>query len=60
MTGVQTCALPISTKTGVYEIACAELCGVGHYVMRGRVVVEAQDAFAAWLSQQKPALQPAP
>jgi cytochrome c oxidase subunit 2 len=48
------------TKTGVYEIACAELCGVGHYVMRGRVVVEGQDAFAAWLSQQKPALQPAP
>ncbi|MDR7482530.1 MAG: cytochrome c oxidase subunit II [Armatimonadota bacterium] len=45
------------TRTGTYEIACAELCGVGHYVMRGRVVVERQAAFDAWLGQQRPALQ---
>lgn len=43
------------TRAGSYEIACAELCGVGHYIMRGRVVVEAQGAFDAWLASQRPA-----
>lgn len=38
------------TKTGDYELACAELCGVGHYIMRGRVKVESQEAFNAWLA----------
>jgi len=41
------------TRAGDYEIACAELCGVGHYVMRGKVTVESQQAFDAWLAQQK-------
>ncbi len=41
------------TKAGDYEIACAELCGVGHYVMRGNVKVESQQAFDAWLAGQK-------
>ena len=27
------------TKTGEYEIACAELCGMQHYKMRGRLLV---------------------
>lgn len=37
---------------GRYEIACAELCGLGHYRMRGFVEVMTDDAFAAWLSEQ--------
>jgi cytochrome c oxidase subunit 2 len=41
------------TLAGDFEIACAELCGVGHYVMRGKVKVESQQAFDAWLAQQK-------
>ena len=41
------------TATGKYEIACAELCGVGHYAMRGFVVVETQEQFAAWLAGAK-------
>lgn len=43
----------VPTRAGRYEIACAELCGVGHYVMRGMVIVETQQAFDAWLAQQK-------
>jgi len=43
------------TRPGTYEIACAELCGVGHYIMRGKVVVESQAAFEAWLAAQRPA-----
>ncbi len=45
------------TREGPYEIACAELCGIGHYAMKGKVVVESQQAFDAWLAQQKPALR---
>ena len=40
------------TRPGTYEIACAELCGVGHYIMRGRIVVEPPDAFQAWLARR--------
>jgi cytochrome c oxidase subunit 2 len=40
------------TRTGTFEILCAELCGVGHYTMRGAIVVEEGPAFDAWLSQQ--------
>jgi cytochrome c oxidase subunit 2 len=40
-------------RTGAYQIACAQLCGVGHYTMRGNVVVEPnQAAFDAWLAKQ--------
>jgi cytochrome c oxidase subunit 2 len=41
-------------KPGTYQIACAQLCGVGHYTMRGNVTVESQDAFNRFLRQQKP------
>ena len=29
-----------ATKTGIYEIACSELCGFGHYSMHGNVIVQ--------------------
>lgn len=48
----------VPTQEGQYEIACAELCGVGHYTMRGTAKVESQEAYDAWLAQQKPALPP--
>jgi cytochrome c oxidase subunit 2 len=40
------------TRTGTYEFVCAELCGLGHYQMRGVLVVESADAFESWLSEQ--------
>jgi cytochrome c oxidase subunit II len=42
----------LPTKTGVYDIVCAELCGWGHYKMRGRLTVESREKFNAWLAQQ--------
>ncbi|HEV2356711.1 MAG TPA: cytochrome c oxidase subunit II [bacterium] len=40
-------------RTGTFQIACAQLCGVGHYTMRGNIVVEpTQAAFDAWLATQ--------
>src|SRR5688572_15702881 len=38
------------TRTGKFDLLCNELCGVGHFVMRGSVVVEEEVAFQAWLS----------
>lgn len=37
----------------VYEIACSEMCGRGHYAMRGTVVVQTQDEFDAYIKEQK-------
>ncbi|MGH7466862.1 MAG: cytochrome c oxidase subunit II [Longimicrobiales bacterium] len=41
-----------ATKTGGYEIACAELCGLGHYRMKGSVTVHTAEEFTAWSAQQ--------
>jgi cytochrome c oxidase subunit 2 len=41
------------TRTGEYEILCEELCGTGHFAMRGRVVVVEQDAYEAWAAGQR-------
>ena len=40
------------TKVGSYEVLCAELCGQGHYAMRGIVVVDEETEFEAWLGEQ--------
>ncbi|HZN54935.1 MAG TPA: hypothetical protein VFB67_06390 [Candidatus Polarisedimenticolaceae bacterium] len=36
----------------VYEIACAQLCGLGHYSMRGYVTIDSQEGFQAWLDEE--------
>jgi cytochrome c oxidase subunit 2 len=38
-----------ATKPGEYEIACAELCGMQHYKMRGRLLVMQEGEFQGWL-----------
>ncbi len=43
----------IPTKTGTFEILCAELCGVGHSQMRGKVVVDNDHDYHAWLEKQQ-------
>lgn len=42
----------VPIEVGTYEIACAELCGLAHYRMRGTVEVMSQPDFDAWLSEQ--------
>src|SRR5947208_1074750 len=41
------------TETGDYEIACAELCGLGHYKMHGMLKVVSQDDFDKWLASRE-------
>jgi cytochrome c oxidase subunit 2 len=40
------------TRTGEYEVLCAELCGVNHAFMRGYVYVDTQADYDAWLGEQ--------
>jgi cytochrome c oxidase subunit II len=40
------------TRTGAFDVLCEELCGVGHFAMRGRVVVDEAAEYQAWLAQQ--------
>jgi cytochrome c oxidase subunit 2 len=42
---------------GEYEIACAELCGLGHYKMRSFLNVVSQGEFDKWMQDQETALQ---
>lgn len=38
----------------VYEISCDQMCGSGHFSMRGVIVVESPAEYKAWLAKQKP------
>ncbi|MSQ91516.1 MAG: c-type cytochrome [Gammaproteobacteria bacterium] len=40
------------TVIGEYELMCEELCGLAHFAMRGRVVVDSQEAYDTWLTSQ--------
>lgn len=37
-----------------YEISCDQMCGNGHYSMKGLVEVVTQAEYDAWLAKQKP------
>ncbi|MCZ6764062.1 MAG: cytochrome c oxidase subunit II [Alphaproteobacteria bacterium] len=39
-------------RTGEFDIICAELCGIAHYAMRGRAIVDEVEDFEAWLAEQ--------
>ena len=41
-----------ATRTGKFDIVCAELCGWGHYKMRGQLTVQTRDDFDTWLQQK--------
>ena len=41
-----------ATKTGKYEIACAELCGFGHYNMRAFLTILSETEYRSWWQKQ--------
>lgn len=43
---------PMHTGSDGFEIACAQLCGLGHYRMRGQYAVHTHDDFQKWLAGQ--------
>jgi cytochrome c oxidase subunit 2 len=42
------------TRTGTFDIQCAEICGIGHGLMPARIVVESADEHAAWMARNAP------
>jgi cytochrome c oxidase subunit 2 len=52
--GMATAVWIKPTMAGDFEIACAELCGIGHSNMRGYVHVVTQDSLNSWLKSQAP------
>ncbi len=40
------------TRPGEFEVLCAELCGLGHGIMRGYVVVDEPEDYEVWLADQ--------
>ena len=40
------------TVEGEFDIACSQLCGLGHYRMRGSIIVESESAFAKYLADE--------
>ncbi len=39
-------------KEGTYEIVCGQLCGLGHYGMKGTLVVDPPDKYQDWLKER--------
>lgn len=42
-----------------WEIACAQLCGLSHFRMRGYYTIHSQEEFDAWMAEQVAAQAPA-
>lgn len=42
------------TKVGRFDIQCAEICGIGHGIMAGRIVVDTPDDHAKWMKASAP------
>ncbi len=40
------------TREGKFDILCMELCGIAHHAMRGKVIIESEEDFNAWLDRQ--------
>ena len=41
------------TEEGSFQLVCTELCGLGHATMRAPVVVESEEEFQQWISEQQ-------
>jgi cytochrome c oxidase subunit 2 len=50
----------VPTRVGEYEIACSQLCGLGHFRMRGFVTIQSDADFRKWFDDQQRELKTAP
>jgi cytochrome c oxidase subunit II len=55
--GILNKVLFVATKPGRYEIACTQVCGMGHYRMHGALYVDTPADYADWLHHQTAWLQ---
>ncbi len=55
--------IPVHFKakdTGTFDIICSQLCGVGHSLMKGSIIVEQAEDFSKWLGEQDKQFKPKP
>jgi len=57
--GIDTSYRITPRREGSYPVVCAELCGLGHSLMRNKARVVSQSQFAAWIAEQKAPAQTA-
>jgi cytochrome c oxidase subunit II len=38
----------------IYDLSCDQMCGRGHFGMRGTIIVETQEEFDRWMASKKP------
>jgi cytochrome c oxidase subunit 2 len=50
----------IPNRAGEYEIACSQLCGLGHFRMRGFITIQSAADYQKWYDDQEKELKPAP
>jgi cytochrome c oxidase subunit II len=48
----------LNNPTFDYEITCSQLCGLGHYRMRGNIIVQSEAEYEKWTAEQVKALKP--
>jgi cytochrome c oxidase subunit 2 len=53
--GIVTRLVITPKKTGRFEVECTELCGLGHSLMRNRVIVMSRQEYERWLEQGRQA-----
>jgi cytochrome c oxidase subunit 2 len=57
--GMQIPVWFIPNRVGQYEIACSQLCGLGHFRMRGFVTIQSAADYQKWFDDQEKELRPA-
>ena len=55
--GMQIPVWWVPTVIGSFEVNCSQLCGLGHYRMRGAVTVQTQADFDTWLAEEAALLE---
>jgi cytochrome c oxidase subunit 2 len=50
----------IPTRVGDYEITCSQLCGLGHFRMRGFLTIQSASDFQSWMADQEKQLTATP
>ena len=50
----------IPNRVGEYEIACSQLCGLGHFRMRGFVTIQSATDYDKWMADQLKELKVTP
>jgi len=51
--GMQIPVWFIPNLIGNYEISCSQLCGLGHFRMRGFINIQSQNEYGTWFAEQE-------